>query len=322
MGPVLRLDPTLLVAHAPLPETVETTSALGEWGPLYASNTLLSHRFGWRARPYTQHVPKALSRSLLHEVSEMWPQEMARTAAHKFRGMGSGDGQGEADAYGVFLALHLGVERWREALLWSFIVARIGSDGDAWGELECTRAWGAVGGDREEEELLVKLTRRKSADEGRVKGVMRKAGYAWSDRTHYAFCEFHSSPLSFLETLKHVHPNVKSTASEDGYPYSFPSALDTDGAWPVFSGKELGRDLCTLSRACFSGTSAGEVFRRVAFEEAVACGDCSTCSFRLPAPFDANVVFSSNTRAPHPERTIWSLCVPPRPPAHCRYRCT
>lgn len=200
MGPVLRLDLTLLVASEPPPETVETISALGEWGPLYASNALLSHRFGWRARPYSQHVPKALSRSLLQEVSEMWPAAMTRTAGHKFRGMVSENGQ-EGDAYCVFLAMHLGVERWREALLWSFVVARIGGGGDEWGELELTRAWAAVGGDEREKDLRVKLTSRKSADEGRVKAVMRKAGYVWSDRTRYAFCEwlffYFSSSSSF-----------------------------------------------------------------------------------------------------------------------------
>lgn len=200
MGPVLRLDPTLLVASEPPPE-IETISGLGEWGPLYASNALLSHRFGWRSRPYTQHVPKALSRNLLQEVSEIWPEEMSRTAVHRFRGMGSEDGQGEGDAYGVFLAMHLGVERWREALLWSFVVARIGDSGDAWGELERARAWAAVGGDERKEELRVKLTSRKSTDEGRVKGVMRKAGYAWSDRTRYAFCEWPFFYVSFPSRL-------------------------------------------------------------------------------------------------------------------------
>lgn len=180
MGSVLRFDPPLLVAPSPVAELI---TPAGEWGPLFASNALLSARFGWRGRPYTQHVPKALSRRLLAEVQAMWGAEMERTAGHRFRGMEGGD------AYGVFLAMHLGVERWREALLWAFIVGRVGGAGDAWGELERVRAWAAVGGDEMEERLRVVLTRRRSTDPARVKGVMRKTGYEWSGRTHYAFCE-------------------------------------------------------------------------------------------------------------------------------------
>ncbi|KAF7980664.1 hypothetical protein HWV62_37083 [Athelia sp. TMB] len=247
MGTVLRLDSYLLVAPSPDPTLI---TAAGEWGPLFASNALLSARFGWRGRPYTQHVPKALSRALLDEVHDIWGSEMRRTGMHRFRGMGLGAGEEGGDAYGVFLTVHLGVERWREALLWAFVVGRIGGEGDTWGKPERTRAWRDVGGEDGVGELHVKLTRRRSTDVGRVKGVMRKAGHAWSDRTHYAF------------------------SSEDGYPYTFPGQNDDGAGWPLFSGQALGNELCVLPAACFAGGSASAVFKRVAFEEAVACGDC------------------------------------------------
>lgn len=40
----------------------------------------------------------------------------------------------------TFLATHYTIERWREALLWSWIVGRIGGDEDEWGEKERARA--------------------------------------------------------------------------------------------------------------------------------------------------------------------------------------
>lgn len=126
---------------------------------------------------------------------------------------------------------------------------------------------------------------------------------------------YHSLPVCL--TIKDVHADVKFTASEDGYPYSFPSAPDTDDGWPVFSGKELGRDLCALPRACFAGTSAGEVFKRVAFEEAGACGDCRMHYFLLlagyiliPHPLVIHALraqsgeYGLSAFLPAPERTI------------------
>ncbi|KAF7972373.1 hypothetical protein HWV62_18078 [Athelia sp. TMB] len=274
MGPVLRLEPALLIAPSPDPARIIPA---GEWGPLFASNALLCARFGWRGRPYAQHVPKALSRTLLAEVAEMWPAEMRRTRAHRFRGMGLGAWGEGGDAYSVFLGVHLGVERWRESLLWSFVVGRIGGDDGQWGEAERESAWAAVGGVDGEAEVRVLLTRRRSTDVGRVKGVMRKAGYAWSERTHYVF------------------------SSEDGYPYTFPhlGGAKEEENWPQFSGKHLGRELCVLKLACFVGGSASDVFKRIAFEEAVACGDCIIHALRAQSGEYGLAAF-----LPPPNRTV------------------
>ncbi|KAF7964819.1 hypothetical protein HWV62_2737 [Athelia sp. TMB] len=274
MGTVLRLEPTLLVAPSPEPARIVPA---GEWGPLFASNALLSARFGWRGRPYAQHVPKALSRTLLAEVAEIWPAAMGRTRGHRFRGMGLGAWGEGGDAYGVFLGVHLGVERWREALLWSFVVGRIGGDDGRWGEVERESAWEAVGGVDGEAEVRVLLTRRRSTDVGRVQGVLRKAGYAWSERTHYVF------------------------SSEDGYPYTFPNlgSAKEEETWPQFSGKHLGRELCVLKPACFVGGSASDVFKRVAFEEAVACGDCIIHALRAQSG-----EYGLSAFLPPPERSI------------------
>lgn len=52
-----------------------------------------------------------------------------RTSEHRFRGLGQ-------DVVAVYLASHMVVERHREALLWSFLVARGDADGDGWLDLE------------------------------------------------------------------------------------------------------------------------------------------------------------------------------------------
>ncbi|KAF7978675.1 hypothetical protein HWV62_45212 [Athelia sp. TMB] len=113
MGTVPRLEAALLVTPSPDPARIVPA---GEWNLLFASNALLSARFGWRGCPYLQHVPKTLSRILLAQAAEMGPAEMGRTRAQRFRSMGLGAwGEGE-DAIGVFLGVHQGMERWLKAL--------------------------------------------------------------------------------------------------------------------------------------------------------------------------------------------------------------
>ncbi|KAF7965543.1 hypothetical protein HWV62_42906 [Athelia sp. TMB] len=120
--------------------------------------------------------------------------------------------------------------------------------GGRWGEVERESAWEAVGGADGQAEERVLLMRQRSTDVGRVKSAMRKAGYVWSECTHYVFY------------------------SEDGYPYTFPHMGSVPGrkrTWPQFSGEHLGCELCVLKPTCFLGGSASDAFKRVAFEETV-----------------------------------------------------
>ncbi|KAG8686910.1 hypothetical protein FRC09_013844, partial [Ceratobasidium sp. 395] len=143
-------------------------------------------------------------------------------------------------------------ERWREGLLWSWIVARLGGANDEWDALTSERAWSELGGSRHTPgmTLIVKTPERRSLDKDRLEEVAEAIlGKRFTVRnTQYAF------------------------TSQDGYPYTF---LGKQGSryWPSFPNPFL---QCPINfNICFPPelTNASDVFKHVAFS-APQCGDC------------------------------------------------
>ncbi|KAG8736834.1 hypothetical protein FRC10_008806 [Ceratobasidium sp. 414] len=213
-----------------------------EWESLQYSNWLLSSRFGSRHRPYPTHLAKALSIPMLQEVADAWPDEIALVASRPFRGMKhTQGGETMADAYMVFLEHHWIVERWREVLLWSWIVARgwdrvgRGEDPDVWTKEVAGMAWKELGGSVEQTMLEVRRSYRSTLD-----------------NTHEWAGAKATSPVF---------------SSLDGYPYSEDMG---ERGW-VSEGS-----VCEIKfEHCFGAhESASRTFQRIAFEEPTACGDC------------------------------------------------
>ena len=192
-----------------------TASATGEWIPLEFTNYLLSMlddngsdillitthncigiRFGPRKRPYIAHTAKTLSSRLLKEFNTIWQSEFAVTSTHPFRGLKTG----HPDVYMGFLFIHSVVERWREGLLWSWAVAKEGGLNNEWGDEEKARAWKDLGGKPGENEIVVKVTPRRSSDPEIVDSALRQAGHTPSGHTKYTFGE----SLDFLKFLADV----------------------------------------------------------------------------------------------------------------------
>ncbi|PCH36029.1 hypothetical protein WOLCODRAFT_28307 [Wolfiporia cocos MD-104 SS10] len=256
-GIVLHLEPSLVIPSSrPTPETP------GEWRGMGESNYLLSERFGRRHRPYVMHEAKIVSRALLAEARAMFPESFARSATHHFRET-AGPGA-PSDVNTLFMHAHFIVERAREAMLWVWAVARVGSVDDAWGAAEARRAWEDLGGSwvgAEEEgdegrlgerELLVRAGTRRTLEARRVAKIVAASGAQGGlGRTTYVF------------------------SSQDGYAYGdlgwgkerFPSLLpDTN---------EETRPQCKVNFDwCFAGlTRASDVFTNIAFNKH-ECGDC------------------------------------------------
>ncbi|KZP18337.1 hypothetical protein FIBSPDRAFT_594037 [Athelia psychrophila] len=115
-GTVFRLQSSLLVAAS----ASGAADKEGEWPSLNYANQLLDARFGVRRRPYVQHFVKTYEKEILAEIAQIWPGELTESAEVRFR---------DGPAVGLaFLATHFVVERHREALLWSFLIARADSD--------------------------------------------------------------------------------------------------------------------------------------------------------------------------------------------------
>ncbi|KZT52281.1 hypothetical protein CALCODRAFT_558137 [Calocera cornea HHB12733] len=244
-GLVFRFQADLLVRGTPTPRA----SSTGEWAALEWSNSMLNARFGERQRPYVIHVAKGMSRPLVEELQLLFAPHFADTRQHAFRST--------TDAYLGFLFPHFVVERHREALLWSFLVLKLGGDSDEWGEQQMEDAWRLLGGAEGDEyyaDLEVARRPRATLAEGRVSRVLGE------------------EPRS----------TVYKFSSHDGYPYTLPSR--PAHSFPVFPAPAPGAQhsaapACTLEFELCLGTDgepsaqASGVFKRVAFE-LPHCGDC------------------------------------------------
>ncbi|KAI0313282.1 hypothetical protein OF83DRAFT_564266 [Amylostereum chailletii] len=238
-GFVIRVQSWLIV-----PPTRDPHPTRGEWQPLRESNVMLSERFGVSPRPYLGHLAKTFSIPILSEMVAMWPEAFRRTVSRQLREVYRNE---LGDVHTAFLFGHFIVERWREALLWSWVVGKMGADDD-WFDVE--DAWAALGGLDDEEMMDVPSLRdRQSLRANQVKDTFDKAGYARPGDTTYIF------------------------SSADGYPYTDYRKGRKD-VWPTIrpsSGK-----MCSMSRTeCFPPelTGASDVFAHVAFDEP-SCGDC------------------------------------------------
>ncbi|WWC86837.1 uncharacterized protein L201_001716 [Kwoniella dendrophila CBS 6074] len=120
LGSVLRMDSGLLVNPSTTP--MQLTDS-GEWGALQYANKLISHRFPSRRRMYLHHLPKIQSKSILHEAVTMFKEELSVSSTREFRESKKGKGDIEM----AWLTTNLRIERWRESLLWSYIIAKIGA---------------------------------------------------------------------------------------------------------------------------------------------------------------------------------------------------
>lgn len=96
---------------------------------------------------------------------------------------------GDGHFHMFFSLSHYVIERWREGLLWSFIVGRIGGIDDSWGEREAAQAWAEIGGSPGEQTLEVQPKPRSSLDEDRVTETLKASGFNETRKTQYIFGE-------------------------------------------------------------------------------------------------------------------------------------
>ncbi|KAI0029587.1 hypothetical protein K488DRAFT_56067, partial [Vararia minispora EC-137] len=232
-GFVFRADTNLNV-----PPELEARPKRGEWQPLRESNVMLSKRFGTGKRPYVAHVAKVMSIPLLRELVAMFPEAFARTSARLFREVYMDE---PGDAHTTFLFPHFVIERWREALLWSWAIARQGADDDSW---DADAAWAALGS-MPGADLRVSRIRRDTLDTDRVLATLRRTGYSPPGATDYEF------------------------ASGDGYPW-----YDVRHGAKGYPDRTRAT-VCTLARdVCFPPLmNASAAFQHIAFAQP-ECGDC------------------------------------------------
>ncbi|KAF8965598.1 hypothetical protein BDZ97DRAFT_1811431 [Flammula alnicola] len=248
-GPVLQLQPDLLVDPAgkhPNPP------GWSEWRGLETAASRLSERFGSRGRPYMVHNARSIPLPLLHEGSLAFPLAFSSTATSRFRGQDPS----RPETHTLWLATQFIVERHREALLWSWVVGKWGSEKGSITREDKEKMWLEVGGESGEEETEVPWPKRDSRLNSRQELQTARLPDSWP--TNYAFLSSDGYPYTYLPLRKY-----------------YPLPPHQNG-WADFASGET-RMACKIDRKqCFSNDSnepAVEMLKRIMVDNPT-CGDC------------------------------------------------
>ena len=177
-GPVFRFDSALKVGG----DASGKADGGGEWRSLgwtahlmsmllmfLSFQTLISNtldaRFGSRKRAYVHHNARSLSLPLMHEASLAFPAVFSATPLSRFRGSHSFPGKGEIEVNTMFLATHWVIERKREALLWSYIVAKWGGESGMLSSESKDAMWREMGGKVGRNSIRLNHIRKTTVDD-------------------------------------------------------------------------------------------------------------------------------------------------------------
>ncbi|EIN07315.1 hypothetical protein PUNSTDRAFT_53663 [Punctularia strigosozonata HHB-11173 SS5] len=209
-GPVLRLHPELLIRPGIGREPGEMTS-------MRVAGLALSARFGIRdpsrpnakdlgrevrGRPYIAHDVRSVPLPLLHEAKLAFPEVWQLTAHARTRGADPH----RPESHTLWLAIHFVVERHREAMLWSWVIAKWGGGGDSvLTAAQKAEMWAELGGgsgtsSHASHTVDVPIpVRRSRADVG---DNLRQSGLPPLLRTNYSWVSADGYPYHYLRLLK------------------------------------------------------------------------------------------------------------------------
>ncbi|BEI87308.1 uncharacterized protein CcaverHIS019_0100260 [Cutaneotrichosporon cavernicola] len=224
----------------------------GEYGGLFQANHLLSQRYPVVPRPYLLHVPKVITQSLQVEATLMFSKMSTLSASKRFRELPIGHG----DLQSQWLQIALRTERWREAMLWTWVVAKLGGANGSLGQAE--------------REQVGRLLGKTPGTNGSVEVVRGPR-----------------------ETLKHIETNFAHAGWDNPKNTEYVwSSLD--GHLPM-TGKKTADPVenakCTIDlEKCFDTfwtegqTTAAHMFKHLAFRHP-KCGDCLLMALEIfPSP--------------------------------------
>lgn len=245
-GPVFHID------HNTKVRPVEhQDNELGEHPSLRYSAWLLGERFGQRWRNYINHITKMHLRPLNQEAQLMFGDELKKTAGERFRG-------GAQLVNNHMLIYNFIMERHREALLWSYFVARVDQDGDGvYSDEELDGAWADLGLDAGMN-LTVSLPVRDTLHQDVINENLNVSQFSVPQETEYVVSSQDGYALLDLHPMRKTGegwPAYDREPDETGDTKSEDDDEDLLNCWDT----ETGRDSVAL-------------FKHVAFEEP-KCGD-------------------------------------------------
>ncbi|KAG0378271.1 hypothetical protein BGX24_004291 [Mortierella sp. AD032] len=309
-GLVLQMNPANLVL--PHPRDFVTIDPLnrGYLDNLYFTNYLLSKRFGFRYRPFLDHIVQVGRRSLLKETEALWPDAFLQTEKSHFRMDYNGN-----TVSTMFLMAHYTIERLRETQLRSFWRYRV--DHNANGDLEWAERWALVSLIEDWNANGGGINRQRTGQEvdhspqflSGFRQVLEKTGYGDTQEepaTRYVFSGMEGYPFLIpnADTSKSIHnPNRTEARAMQ--------KLNTDySVMPADRTCTFDPDFCLGSqflerRGALGKKYAEKIFKRMAFDE-FHCGDCL---LQIALQSDRGVEYYLE-RMEEAEETDWDERVP------------
>lgn len=243
-GPVFHID-----HNTKIQPVQHQANELGEHPSLRYTAWLLGQRFGERVRNYILHITKSHIRPLNQEAQLMFGGELTHTAGERFRG-------GAQLVNNHLLMYNFVMERHREALLWSYFVARVDEDGDGfYSDTELEGAWSDLGLDTTMN-LTITLPIRDTLLEDVIHQNLNESHFPVPQETKYTVSSQDGYALLDLNPMK---------KTSEGWPAYDENSKETD------NGADGGDGLLN----CWDSESGRDVlglFKHVAFEEP-KCGD-------------------------------------------------
>ncbi|CAG7849530.1 SubName: Full=Uncharacterized protein {ECO:0000313/EMBL:CCA71576.1} [Serendipita indica DSM 11827] len=228
----------------------------------------------------------------------------------------------DGDAHVMFLFTHFVIERSREAMLWSYVVATLGDDDDAFGDAQRSRLREMLKSANATERVLessgstgdnveagrkaydVVVERRKTMEPWRVEWTLREVGDKLKG-SEYLFSSQDGDAYSYYD-------------DKGGLPWWHDGSTDWPKLWHEanFDANITARPdwtRCTIEwDTCFDAEihSASDMFKQVAFEKR-ECGDCL-----LKALVRASGDIGLSALLPPHNRTFVSQPLLQQPPQH------
>ncbi|KAI4784980.1 hypothetical protein E4T52_00029 [Aureobasidium sp. EXF-3400] len=275
-GPVIKTLTRFTSMYLPAESTFwRTINPAGEEPGIKRAAWVLGKRFSLRPYYYITHHPRTLWLPLLREAAQTFPQAFTDTPLSRFRAQDDVP----ASVQAVFLGSWYVVERHREALLWTWVVAKWGGRS---GNLSATS----------KDRMWAELTDEVSPSSSRLSipvpirapvintDVFQKANISIPTSTEYSFSSKDGYALSYVDSMwpwnrpRHGYPDLTRGLLDNKTSADSSASRSQYNRNPSF----VAAQACVINRStCFGASSkdetASDFFKRIAFENH-ECGDC------------------------------------------------
>ncbi|THY01187.1 hypothetical protein D6D03_05982 [Aureobasidium pullulans] len=271
-GPVIKTLTRLTSMYLPAKDTFwRTINPAGEEPGIKRAAWVLGMRFSLRPYYYITHHPRTLWLPLLREAAQTFPEAFTDTALSRFRAQEDVP----ASVQAVFLGSWYVVERHREALLWTWTIAKWGGRSGTLSSTLKDRMWNELANEESPStsRLSIPMPVRAPVKD---RDVFHAANVSMPTSTEYSFSSKDGYALAYVDSTwpwnrpRHGYPDLTRGLLENNQ--------TADGSKLLRDPSFIPARACVIKRStCFESYTQNETannfFKRIAFEKP-ECGDC------------------------------------------------